>query len=198
MQCKAHRRDGQQCGNAPIKGATVCRMHGGSIPAVRAKAAQRVAEGKAVSAMKLFAAPVDIDPANALLELVHSAAGEVAYWHGEVSRVAEKSPGALTWGVTKAEQGIGPQGPVDTETSAAEPHVAYRMWVSAQDRLAKYATAALKAGVQERQIRLAEQEGALVAQVIRRILDRLDLSEWQAEMVGSVVPEELRALSQAV
>ena len=72
------------------------------------------------------------------------------------------------------------------------------MWVDAQDRLARYATAALRAGVEERRVRLAEDQGALVAQVIRRILDRLDLSEWQAEMVGSVVPEELRALSQVV
>lgn len=198
MQCKAHRRDGQQCGNAPIKGATVCRMHGGSIPAVRAKAAQRVAEGKAASAMKLFAAPVDIDPANALLELVQWTAGEVRYWRAEVARIAEDDFDSLTWGKTQAVEGVGPQGPVDTETREAVPPVAYRMLTDAQDRLAKYAAAALRAGVEERRVRLAEDQGALVAQVIRRILDRLDLAEWQAELVTTVVPEELRALAAVV
>lgn len=198
MQCKAHRRDGQQCGNAPIKGATVCRMHGGSIPAVKAKAAERVAEEKAESAMRLFAAPVDIDPANALLELVQWTAGEVRYWRAEVARIAEDDVEALTWGKTQTVEGTGPQGPVDTETHEATPPVAYRMLNDAQDRLAKYATAALRAGVDERRVKLAEDQGSAVAGAIRRILERLDLLEWQAELVPTIVPEELRALTAGV
>lgn len=198
MQCKAHRRDGQQCGNAPIKGATVCRMHGGSVPAVKAAAARRVAEGKASSAMKLFAAPVDIDPANALLELVQWTAGEVRYWRAEVARIAEDDTASLTWGKTQAVEGVGPQGPVDTETREAAPPVAYRMLNEASDRLAKYAAAALRAGVEERRVRMAEDQGAAVAGAIRRILERLDLLEWQAELVPTIVPEELRALTSGV
>ncbi|MFC0673537.1 hypothetical protein [Brachybacterium hainanense] len=176
----------------------MCRVHGGSIPAVRAAAARRVAEGKAAKAMRLFAEPVDIDPAQALLELVQWTAGEVRYWRAEVAAIAETKPASLTWGKTKAEKGVGPQGPVDTETHEAVRPVAYAMLTDAQDRLARYAAAALKAGVEERRVKLAEDQGALVAQVIRRILDRLDLSKWQAEMVGTVVPEELRALAASV
>lgn len=201
MQCKAHRRNGDQCGNHAIKGGEVCRMHGGSIPAVKAKAAQRVAERKAEAAMKLFAAPVDIDPANALLELVQWTAGEVRYWRAEVAQIAEQTPDQLTWGKTTHEDGYtsGEQGgPFEKTVTEAVPPVAYRMLESAQDRLAKYAAAALRAGVEERRVRLAEDQGALVAQVIRRILDRLDLAEWQAELVSTVVPEELRALAAVV
>jgi hypothetical protein len=40
--CKARRRNGQPCGNRPINGATVCRMHGGSAPQVRAAAQVRL------------------------------------------------------------------------------------------------------------------------------------------------------------
>lgn len=198
MQCTAHRRNGDQCGNHAVKGANVCRMHGGAIPAVKAAAARRVAEQKAAKAMSLLAAPVDIDPAQALLELVQWTAGEVRYWRAEVNRISEEQPEALTWGPTKQEAGEGPQGPIDTTTMEATPPVAYRMLESAQDRLAKYAAAALRAGVEERRVRLAEDQGALVAQVIRRILDRLDLAEWQAELVSTVVPEELRALASVV
>lgn len=42
MRCKAHRRNGEQCRSHPIRGAVVCRMHGGSAPQVRAKAQERL------------------------------------------------------------------------------------------------------------------------------------------------------------
>ena len=44
-RCTAHTRDGTPCKNAPILGGTVCRMHGGAAPAVRAKATQRLLNG---------------------------------------------------------------------------------------------------------------------------------------------------------
>ncbi len=195
MQCTAHRRNGDPCGSHAVKGGTVCRMHGGSSPQAKAKAAERVAVAKAAKTMRLFAAPVDIDPAHALLELVQWTAGEVRYWRAEVERIAVDEPANLTWGRTSHTEGEGPQGYVNQDTTEAVPHIAYRMLTDAQDRLAKYAAAALRAGVEERRVRLAEDQGALVAGVIRRILERLDLLEWQQELVGTVVPEELRALA---
>lgn len=201
MKCTAHRSNGEPCNNWSIKGAEVCRNHGGSAPRVKAAAARRTSEAKAAEKMRLFAAPVDIDPANALLELVQWTAGEVRYWRAEVARIAEHEAEKLTWSQTSHEDGTTPGedgGYFDKDVTEAVPHVAYRMLTDAQDRLAKYAAAALRAGVEERRVRLAEDQGALVAQVIRRILDRLDLAEWQAELVTTVVPEELRALAAVV
>lgn len=43
-QCTAHKKNGDPCSNPPVRGATVCRMHGGSAPQVRAKANQRLIE----------------------------------------------------------------------------------------------------------------------------------------------------------
>lgn len=44
-RCTAKARStGEQCKNPPIKGATVCRMHGGSAPQVKKKAQERLDE----------------------------------------------------------------------------------------------------------------------------------------------------------
>jgi DNA-binding transcriptional MerR regulator len=50
-------------------------------------------------------------------------------------------------------------------------------------------------GVAERQVRLQEQQGVLLATVISRVLDRLELNAEQRALVGVVVPEELLAVS---
>jgi hypothetical protein len=42
MRCKATNRAGMQCGSKPIRGGTVCRMHGGGAPQVKAKAMERL------------------------------------------------------------------------------------------------------------------------------------------------------------
>lgn len=198
MRCSAKRRNGEGCGAWAVKGATVCRMHGGSSPQARQAAARRVQEEKAAKAAQRLAQPIETDPSQALLDLVSSAAGEVAYWRARVDEIQDRDEKRLTSGLTKITEGKDRGGVTTLRTVETIAAIEYRMWVDAQERLARFAAAALRAGVQERQIKLAEDQGALVAQVIRRILDRLDLSQWQAEMVGSIVPEELRALSQAV
>jgi len=174
-----------------MKGGTVCASHGGKSPQAKAAAARRLAEQEAAKAVRLFAAPVDIDPARALVELVQWTAGEVAYWREQVRALAGGNPEALTWGITREKEGGEDHG----TTLEAKPNVAYLMLTDAQDRLAKYAAAALKAGVEERRVKLAEDQGALVAQVIRSILDQLNLTSEQQARVPEVVPAQLRLLT---
>lgn len=52
--CTARRRNGEQCLNYAIKGATVCRMHGGSAPQVRAAAQTRILMASDLAARKLI------------------------------------------------------------------------------------------------------------------------------------------------
>lgn len=89
-----------------------------------------------------------------------------------------------------------------------------RLFNEERDRLANLAVAALRAGVAERQIQLAEQQGQVVGNVIRQILDALltvvvalvgrlgpaegwrdaFVTEW-GRAVADVVPRHLRLLS---
>lgn len=45
VYCVAHKKDGSPCRRAPIKGATVCRAHGGAAPQVKRKAQERLLAG---------------------------------------------------------------------------------------------------------------------------------------------------------
>ena len=51
--CKARRRNGEPCRNPPMAGSTVCRMHGGAAPQVRARAQQRILEASDKAAYAL-------------------------------------------------------------------------------------------------------------------------------------------------
>ncbi|NUO96770.1 MAG: hypothetical protein HOW59_02445 [Nonomuraea sp.] len=189
--CGAKTRQGGTCQNPPVAGATRCRMHGGSSPQAKAAADRRLAVAAAEREVARLGARRDIHPAEALLELVHWTAGEVDYWRAKVVELADTDEDALTWGVTRVKDGGDDRG----TTEEAGPNVAYRMLTDASNRLAAYAAAALKAGVEERRVRLAEKQGALVADVIRGILTDLHLTPEQELLVGTVVPNRLRQLA---
>ena len=182
------KQTGQRCGAWATPGTNVCRFHGGAAKQVKTKAAQRLTEAQARADVARFAARTDLHPAEALLDLVHYQAGVVAYWRSRVDQLEDQ---ALEWGTTRVKEGGDDRG----TTQEAKPHVAYALLREAQRDLAEYATAALKAGVEERRVQLAERHGNLVAGAIRAILADLGLSPEQEALVGEVVPRHLRALA---
>ena len=193
--CGARTRAGGTCQKPPEPGGTRCRMHGGASPQAKAKAAERVAVAKAEVEVARLGARRDIHPADALVELVQFTAGEVAYWR---QRVNDLDDDDLVWGRTsEVDKGSGEFPGTDT-TKEAKPNIAYVMLERSSDRLAAYASAALKAGVEERRVRLAESQGALVAQAIRQVLDQLHLTQEQLELVPTVVPAALRLIAGEV
>lgn len=62
----------------------------------------------------------------------------------------------------------------------------------------RWAKTGLEAGVAERQTRALEVQATVLATVVRRILDRLDLTPEQQALVPVVVPAELERMSVEV
>lgn len=196
-RCTATNRAGRQCGRPPIPGGTVCHLHGGAAPQVAAAAQRRLAEAQARDLAKRLALPLHTSPQQALLDEVQRAAGMVAYYGARVAELGEQDPNKLVHGVTRIEQREGFQAGT---VRVAEPAVNMwlHLWNEERDRLTRAAAAAVRAGVEERRVLLAEQQGHLIADVIRRILGRLDLNDHQRTLIGTVVPDELRAISGAL
>lgn len=157
---------------------------------------------------------VDVSPTEALLEEVRWTAGHVRWLR---DRVQELETAALVWGRTKTEREAGGEdritfggpeaddedttgwvdasaAPVSKVIETAGPNIWLDLYDRERKHLVNVATAALKAGVEERRVRLAEQQGELVAGAIRAILSDLGLSPEQEARVVEVVPRHLRAL----
>lgn len=202
--CAGHKKtdDGGRvpCKNHPRLGSTVCSYHGANTPQARAAAEARLAEQEATRQVKTLGLPIDITPTEALLQAVQFTAGHVAWLRSKVEELDDKQ---LVWGETKVKEGGDDRG----TTQEAKPSVWYTLYAAERDRLVRESSAALRAGVEERKVRLAESQGDLVVAVIRRILDGLlaallgaglsddRLNAAWTTAVADIVPRELRAIA---
>jgi hypothetical protein len=152
----------------------------------RAAGARRVAEETAAKAVALFGARRNIHPADALIELVQWTAGEVEFWREEVRRLADTDLDALTWGLTKSTTGE-----KGGDTSEAKPNVAYVMLMDASKRLEAHCVAALRAGVEERRVQIAEQTGTVVVDLFRRVFAELSLTTEQQAVAAEALPRHM-------
>ena len=200
--CPEHQR--RECvspckGGAPchsprmVRGSDKCRMHLGrkAEPVI----AGAVMMARAEAAVITYGLPRDISPTDALLEEVRYTAGHVAWLREQVQALEAD---ALVWGITEeVDRGSGEFAGTDTTRAAAAS-----MWLELYSRERKHlldvCKAAISVGIEERRVRLAEAQGNLVAEVIRRILARLDLTPAQGKLVPFVVPEELRRAAAGV
>jgi hypothetical protein len=140
-------------------------------------------------AVETYGLPRDISPSDALLEEVRYSAGHVA-WLRE--KVAELEADVLVWGVTEEVDKQASEYPGTDTTSAASVNVWVDLYFRERKHLLDVTKAAISAGIEERRVKLAEEQGALLNGVIRRILARLSLSDVQQALLPVVVPEELR------
>jgi hypothetical protein len=190
MRCAAKRRNGQQCGAYAVKGATVCRMHGGSAPQVRAAAMNRSARAQAhLEAERMVArSGVDVDPIEHLLDSLHLAATLVSVWGQMVARLDSRGADQ-TWerdGIRgelgyERDPDIGDGLSVRSKDAllalnskgqaAVHPYVVeYHAAIERRGRLAKLC---IDAGVAQRQIEIVESQAKLIAQVLRGVLTEL-------------------------
>lgn len=205
-RCAGHNRAGNPCKKHPLEHQRVCELHGGKSPRALAAATRKGQEIAAREAVATYGLPVDISPTEALLEEVRWTAGHVQWLR---ARVQELETAALVWGTTRTETEVSASQnhadndevpdastlPSDKVIQTARPTV----WLDLYDRERKHliavCSAALKAGVEERRVRLAESQGELVAGAIRAILTDLGLTAEQQARVSEVVPRHLRLLA---
>lgn len=180
--CNGHRKDGSPCQGPAVTGAEKCRMHLGR------KAKDVIAAARVRELADTYGLPIETTPEQAILDEVQRTAGHVAWLHEQVRGLTQ---GELIWGITKVKDGGDDHG----VTEEAAPHALLRLYQEERRHLVTVCAAALRAGIEERRVKLAEQQGALVAQVIRAILGDLNLTSQQRDMVPDVVPRHLRALA---
>lgn len=152
-------------------------MHGGGAPQVKAKAAERVAQAQLdkeiARELQSLGVAVYVDPIDAITESIWQTNGTVAYLQRRVQE--------LEHDVT-----------VDNEE-----RVLVKLYNQALERLARLAKLALDAGLEERQVRLAEDQGRLVAELFRAALDdrELGLSELQKSRAQMLISTRVRELA---
>lgn len=171
-RCGARKRNnGGTCGQAAgwgtdHPGIGLCKLHGGATQAHRTAARTEQAR----RAVLTYGLPREVDPAAALLEEVHRTAGHVAWLAQKIRGLDED---ALTWGVAEESEKNASMFPGTDRKLKARPSVWLELYQRERRHLVAVSKAALDAGISERLVRLAEQQGATLADVIQRSADRL-------------------------
>jgi hypothetical protein len=178
--CKARTRSGARCKNPPITGAAVCRMHGGSAPAVRAAAERRVQAQAAIADAKAALAyegvPAIEDPVLALAEL----AAEV--------RATVRALGARV----NALQDVRYESAIRTEQVRTEIDLLGQY----QDRLARMLTALGRFNLDERRVKLDEATAMIVFSVLDTFINRLNLPADRHDEARTIMAGVIRELDQ--
>lgn len=183
QQCKAITK-GKQCRRRAITGATVCTAHGGSTPQVKSAAAVRA------DWMRWGLDAPAQDPGEVLLALVAQSSARVAKYAEEVAEfIAE----AEAKGIPVRKALVGDVWTTD-ETGESQKQGEYlrglvQLENSERDRCAAFCKTAITAGLQERQVKLAERQGELIAQVLRSVMRNpvLGLDQRQRDALPQVI-----------
>jgi hypothetical protein len=133
-----------------------CKLHGGCTPSHVNAARKAVAEEAALH----FGLSIEVDPQQALLDEVHRCAGAIAYYEAQVVAIEEDEGG-----VTVPTM-FGPT-----------PTVYVALLGKERERLVKVAAECIRLGLDARRVELAEQQGRLIAGVLRGVLADLGVAD---------------------
>lgn len=196
--CTANKTNGDPCPNWAMRGTNVCSSHGGRAPQVRAAAEERIAVEQAVAR---FALDLDGTPLDeiAVREIRRSSA-MVCHLAGLVNALSEEE---MRWGVQGRDirPSAQPGGqPAVQVQQRAWVHPFVKMLNDERKQLRDWLTAAHAAGIEERLVRLAEQDGAWAAKVATAMFARF-VEAWQPtaqqQAEGrAIVAEVFRALDR--
>lgn len=179
-RCDATTRDGSPCRNWAMAGQRRCRMHGGSSPQAKRRAAERIAARQVEADLVAVLAHEGLNAVDDPFEELGRLASEsIAFKDALAARV-----NALREEVRYRADGAG------TEQLRAE----VALYERAMDRTGRFLDALVRNGFEERRTQLSESQGRVIAGAIQQILVRLVLTAEQQALVPTVVPEVLRSL----
>jgi hypothetical protein len=157
-----------------------CKLHGGASPQAELGGLVLLARRE----QAVMGIPLSIEPQDAILECIRISAGEVAYASERIADLREED---AVGAVRRQSEREDAEGNVTQEIRFDAPQV--HIWIAvrheAMDRLVQFSFAAIKAGIEERRVKIAEQQGMLLAQAIQGILRELGVSD-QPEVAGIV------------
>lgn len=189
-KCTGHRADGKPCTNVAVRGTGVCRWHGGGSPAVRRKGAIRAM----VTDWRIDLP--EVDPADQFRRLISVTAWRQAQLDWLIRTVATNDPddedGPQDWRRLLLSY-------VGIKTSADGSKEEYLRVLIREERAerelcGKLCSQAIAAGLDERRVRLLEEQAALIVGMFDRFADGLGLTPEQANRVPEVAERVLRAV----
>jgi hypothetical protein len=191
MQCFGTTSAGAACKKQAIEGGSVCRSHGGAAPQVKAKAAVRA------EVMRWTLGEATDDPGEVLLRLVTQSRMRVDQY---AVVIEEKiTEGQRIWGdeftleriLIGDNMAMTPDG--DLVKTSEYIRGIVQLESTERDRLAGFAAKAIGAGLAERQVRVAERQGELLAELMRMVMSdaELGLSDSQREAMPRVLRRQL-------
>lgn len=181
-----------------------CKFHGGNTPAGKKAGARAMGRAIIQERMRTFGDKDDpalatVTPEQALLEEVRRSVALVRWLEEKISAWEFVDLESLTDADQAAVANIKGLGlpALTAETFKGTPYATdVHSWLTLyreeRDHMIRVSKLTIDAGIQERQVRLAEQQGLLLSSVIRSILAALNLSPEQHELVPQVVPQIIR------
>lgn len=207
-ECKhsSRRRPGDRCHGSPVRGTPTCYTHSGK------RLATLKAEGEAMTAWSALEGTPTVSATEAVLGMLQMSWLRVHLYASllekQVTEAAEAADGdGLFPADSTGAGGVGRGAGLIGHTYAAGKDVGVfasgeairglaQLEAQERDRCVRFAKTAHDMGIAEIQVKIAEQQGAMFAAAINRILDGLGLSAEQRARVPQVVPVVLRELAQ--
>lgn len=196
-------RGGGRCHGPAIIGVDRCRMHGGkSADLLKAEGEAITAWSAAVAASGRPGKPV-VSTAEAVLGMLQMSWLRADVYAGLLEQqVAEAQADGSGGGPPGVGVGAGLIGhtlsgvrDIGIFATGEALRGLVQLEAAERDRCVRFAKTAHDMKIDEAQIKIAETQGALLAGVISRVLDALELTAEQRIKVPEIVPRELRAVA---
>ena len=134
--------------------------------------------------LKAMGEPLDVNPVEALLYLVREAAGNVAFLGARVQDLGYDLVGPI-YSLTRDGEAI---------QTSEDVLAIVKLYNDERDRLARVSKIALDAGIEERTVRVLEEQATALVHIIRSVVDNLGLAPEVRQRALALVSVELRRL----